>query len=944
MADFNGKKFDEFGGINKAVSERDDTLYLQDATNLDSNVVKGKMTLRQGSKLIVDDATTDINKFIEYRDEDNGKDVLLVLDKDSTVADRRLWFYTRTAGSTDQYARQDGAGPPDYSGGLSYGNVNLGDSDFGLTFFPYRNFVRIGTGNNSKNKALMFGYYNRTGTNGILRDSSGGRLEFSGYYLTKQQWVQQCDLFSGFKKILFDDDNSRQYALTNRGVEIRDTAGYVEKILNDVVAWDSLGIRGGLSYDDTNNYLYATGKVPNSSDTKIVRYDISKDYEMDASDTFTGTDYVYGVYADGTYVYVTYSDSTDIFVKEYALDLSSDNDRATVASYNNPLGMAITGDATYVYFSYEGKISRMLKASPYTLTHIFTSAYNIHDLAAYDSKVHMLHVLNAGATTQWYRCDNDGSNSVQVGSNIDGKCYGIHDSDGDFGVSNYTYGYYLSLRYTAATPTYSIGYYRPNKMSISPENMRDAGNAETYFYAMSIVDIWGQEHHLMSGVAGDIGNLTVYVNVDAENYNDLSSPSTDIDESNSIWNEFRKIDKIRVYRAYSATGDDKEPTTNYRFLREVDFDDARWDEESANKRYSLTINDDVGETEMSSVTYAQSSGLIERFRPYYVNWKYAHESNNYFYYGNMYIEDTYKQKFVQTRLNSPDICYQLDDNFENFGYGDGDEIVGFAKSDILFYVLKKEKSALYDGLNKRRDYDIGTYAPDSIVDNYFISKDGIYYLLPNSYIKISNPVDDLFLSNSSLEGASGALYRKHNKIIWLIPDSDGLCMVYNFKENTWDKYKTSYASGTVLANQFITQGADGRVLSSASTLNKILEWHTGYADGATYAGTGGNNISIYLQTADFTFGEEVINASVKKLLATIKSTDTITLGFYYINDNGNKNTSITLSAQSTLKTVSKWLQSVWGQSGYFLINQAVTGATEIDMLGFELKPKGKSRL
>ncbi len=70
MADKGYIKFRDFGGVNKGISERDDMVFLEDCTNFDSNVERGKLVTRKGQVAKVDLAAANLAQIFEYRDED----------------------------------------------------------------------------------------------------------------------------------------------------------------------------------------------------------------------------------------------------------------------------------------------------------------------------------------------------------------------------------------------------------------------------------------------------------------------------------------------------------------------------------------------------------------------------------------------------------------------------------------------------------------------------------------------------------------------------------------------------------------------------------------------------------------------------------------------------------------------------------------------------------
>jgi len=174
-----------WGGINKAESQRGDLLFVEDSVNLDSNLEHGELVSRKGFTGILNVTTTNLNRCINYRDVEWDKDVLLTYNKDVTVANRRIWLYTKALGAGSTYTKQN-----EYA----YGTIEMGD----VQFLQHHNTVRIGNGTGANNKALFAGYIDRTGDNGMFNNSD---FDQSGFYLLKAQWVQQASTFMRGSKV-----------------------------------------------------------------------------------------------------------------------------------------------------------------------------------------------------------------------------------------------------------------------------------------------------------------------------------------------------------------------------------------------------------------------------------------------------------------------------------------------------------------------------------------------------------------------------------------------------------------------------------------------------------------------------------------------------------------------------------------------------------------------
>lgn len=926
------KKLAGWQGVNRAISKRDSEIHLNTLINMDSNIVEGMLISRKGSEIKQSSgATPNIDKFIQFRDEQWQKDVLLVYDKDATAADRKIYVYTRTINTDNSFA-------PHTTASYSYGSLRFGDR---ISFLVHRNGARIGTGTAAANKAMFAGYINRevgSDHDAMFNDA----ISFSDFFLLKQQWVQQTSLVDHCAQIIYDSTRDKYYLLTTLGLEIRDSDFYVERILSDVTA-SPVGISaavdhyvGGLAL--STDYLYAIGKIPDSNDTKLIRYDLTNDLNILTSVTFDWSgsgERGHCVTTNGTNVYITWFDGTDGHIREYGMDLTGAANRATSAGNGFLLG--ITYDSTYVYACdrTNGTIIRMLIASPYTAS-TYTLA-GLLDIEHYNGNLYMIsttvtYELAAGdfgtpaSHTAKYTDTDQTNESISFLSAIPwlGQRGRLINFDG---VTNFNETGYVPTKVSLATDT-------AQPLSTSPTDYK----GRTYFYAFSIIDIYGQESHLHQGGSysfngasgGSPGaKLTIMVNIDSENFAEMTAPSTDPDEELSVWNEFRRMKKIRVYRAYNDEGNQPEPTTSYRFLSDIDINDPDWSEVAANVLYRITIEDKTTEANMSTVTYEESSGLPETFKPYYTNWQYGIKFEDRYYYGNVLASEGNAHEIIETPINSPDAAYEHDQNVDYFYTDDGDEIKGFAQVWNRLLVFKGNNTAIYNGLTKETTHNIGTSAPDSILIHnnvaYFIYGTGIYAMTPSGFERISEPVDELLAAESSLTGVSAVHFKQKQKLWFMVPNSKSYC--FNYNKNTFDVYDITTGSRVPV---FIGRGLDDTIFTTDSYDNMIRKENVGYVDGLA-----GNPIQIKMITNDIALGDGYLDTTLTRLFLTASSTDTLPVIVYWRNRNGVNNTTKTFAASSALATLKFYLSSVWGQYVRFDITKNITAEVRIDSIGFE---------
>jgi len=504
---------------------------------------------------------------------------------------------------------------------------------------------------------------------------------------------------------------------------------------------------------------------------------------------------------------------------------------------------------------------------------------------------------------------------------------------------------YLSQRsgrvvYFDGITNFNVAGYIPTKIAIGSTS--SVSTSDTYFYALSVVDIYGQESHLHSGctVQGSANNanvnLLISVNVNSENFAEMTSPSSDPDEELSVWNEFRRIKKIRVYRAYNEDSHAAEPTTSYNFLREIDINDSSWVEVTANSLYTFAFWDGTAQAEISTITYEESSGLPETFKPYYTNWQYGTQFESRYYYGNLRTDEANAHQIIQTPIDAPDVVYQHDENIDYFYTKDGDEIKGFATVWNRMVVFKGDNVAIYNELTKENVYSIGLSAPNSILAHnnvvYFVYGTGIWALTPSGYERISEPVDEILATESSLTGISGVYFKEKQKLWWLIPQSNSYC--FNINTQTWDMYDIQTGNRDVI---YIGQGLSDTIYTADQYDDKIYKENSSDTD-------AGTNMTVSFTSNDIPVGGEYVNSTFTRLHLTASSSgDTVPITVLWRNENGSNSVTKTfsLSGGGDLATRKMFLSGAYGQHVRFTLSKAITKQLQIHSFGVEYYQQGK---
>jgi len=672
-----------------------------------------------------------------------------------------------------------------------------------------------------------------------------------------------------------------------------------------------------------------------------VQYDLTDDFNVlnSVTKSAASNEYFHFVTCDGTKVYATWTNTVNFRIEEYSLTLGS------AATRYDSVGvhlLGITFDSTYVYAIDQdnGLIIRMLKASPYTADSYNPGVTNMIDIAHYDGNLYYINktTINVTATATF------NSDSVKY-----------TDANQDFNAINFNSAIpYLAqksgrvVKFDGVT-NFNVAGYIPTKISMSCplQNIpiTHASNS-TFFYAFSLIDIYGQESHLHQGcvvtrVDGvQTSKITISVNVNSEAFAEMTSPSTDPDDALSVWNEFRRIKKIRVYRAYNETSTSQEPTTDFNFLREIDINDVDWTEVTANALYTFEFYDGTAQKSISTVTYEESSGLPETFKPYYTNWQYGIEFQDRYYYGNVLTDELNAHEIIETPINAPDVAYQHDQNIDYFHPNDGDEIKGFATAWNRFIAFKGHRCMVYYGLDKENNYDIGTSAPNSIVTHnnvvYFIYRNGIYALTPSGYNRISMPVDEL-LAAETLTSVSAVYYKNKRKLWFHVPSSKSY--LFNHDEGTWDIYDVN--NGAAFNFAYVGLALDNKIFGSNDVDEKVWEFDSSIDDASP-------DMTVIFKSADIPLGDSFLNAVITRLFVTFHNTsgtEDLTVTIYYLNEDGWHNKSYTFDSSPTAdETKTKYLSGVWGQVVRFEISEAIADKLYIDSIGIEYLVKKHDRI
>ena len=875
-------KWEKFAGVNEGLDSLEGQDFLVSMQNFDSNVIDGQLVSRKGFSEALSGTIATPGNFICYRDEEWGKDVII---KHTNGA---FYVYTKTLGTDGVFA---------FYSLYSWGGSHPASGN--PVFLLDRNIVRLGNGAAEDRKvAHTMGYIDRSTASG--RAMFNDTVSFNDFFMKKQQWVRQGDLFGGVVGFDYDATKKKWYFLTNRGLEVRDERMHIETVLEGVIAW-SRQVQGSIHFK--SNDLYALGQMNTAStNTKIIRYDIEDEYGTIANslEYTTAGHIAYGVCTDGTNVFVSIDENGTFVVRRYAMDLTSGTIIYTATGSDFWWG-AITCDQTattgycYVGERNNNDVHRFKKDGTTVYNSDTLSAHAssaIQDLDFYNSRIYWV-VFNGNVYS-------NAADMTGVITTEKTDAFTLPETDNRITVDQASGDAYSSnpsgfiTQYTSATD-WTIEDSWGGHIVIKQLTNTGQINKPTRFYGYSIVDIYGQEHHLQSGMAfhetdGTAVVLSIYVNTWLEKYAFPPGYGTGHDPTSqdSIWNEFRTISKIRIYRATNSTNNSANEATSYFFLTEIDINDLNWTELTTGRQYQIYFRDETAASDISSITYTDNSGLPQSFKPYYTNWTYGKSFQGSFYYGNVRTDDLYPQQIVKTPLNSPDIVYQLPTNIDIFGTSDGDEIKGFAESWQRLIIFKGNKTAIYNGLVREKVYNCGLQAIDSIVEwnnlIFFLFRNGIYQLSPSGYRRISLPIDRLLAdeTTSNLASMSATFYEEREKVWFHVHESKSY--LYNIKKGTWDIYDLNHSGKEVT---YVDTGIDGKVFFSSNNSDQCYEFANADTDDTSaiklkakthlkQPGAGFLESIIFRKFIAFTYGGTVTNPNFEALIDNTAYQDTFT--------------------------------------------------------------------
>jgi len=619
-------------------------------TNLNVDEPEGQLSIRKGYTSWIGTSFTSIISIYQYRIEEDSSAVITLVNDNGTIR-----FIKDGSLVTSS--------PADGSGNLTTPTGSAIDSTHFNHYFGWRNSIRFTTGVGSTNHVLWFGYTKRltSDNDGLF----GNVLNDTGTYrLLRSQIVPEGIFANVLSNILIGGF----YYFSIQGTK------FIEKRDSEFRLVDRFEPPGEsrLASDFDDIYLATDGTyIYTAYGTQTVKRYTDSFLEDDSALFSSGTGNILGLCANSTHIFILKTDRIDKIISSTLL--SASNTTSVTA------GKSISCSDTAIYVGEESSsqpiISRRLVGSIGTTSHstVVLAATNTDVFSVRYSSPYVFVTLLVSGTSYYSHLYRYNEADVTL--------------DTDYDLSNSTHGVVLTssdvyaINYNGWLINYTTNASVSNRIGGIRTVLQSSGSLGSgiYFYKFSCEDIDGQSFTLSDPaiVYNPSGyNIVIYIMVNQSNLPD-----------------FYRIKKINIYRDYSSS-DELEGSGGYRFLKSIDISTGDWFDSSSYGFYSLAFIDDQLDTNMSSVTFLEISGIGENVKPRYVNGKYFTWSENQLHMANLYSDgDTFPSQIVRSPVNSPDSMSLFD--VYNYREGYGEEIRGISNFYNRTVVFKQFSTGIF---------------------------------------------------------------------------------------------------------------------------------------------------------------------------------------------------------------------------------------------------------
>ena len=784
--------------------------YCHELQNIDVDNPLGKMKVRDGySKYHAnadDSEFTNILSAYEYRFNTPGSTRFIVND---VVGGTETLKVSADAGSTWT--------------DLTLPGGSVLEAGFRNQYFGWQNHVLITTGNGSTNHILWYGYVDREidDSNGIFNNA----LEKTDYILTRSQLITPNGMFANIRSVAYLDGyyyisfnysrwiekRNSDFQLEERWAVNEDEAISAEPTAGVYVVVVSANASTGMLYIGTSGGLYEV----NPGTHKMVNED-------------TTVTNIIGICHDGTEIFaVSSSTLSKVTISTFANAGTTTSGLTTITAVSCDdtvtTGAVFIGDQVTV--RQRGKNDIGSDDYTYALTGVDAGMTNIWSMEYFDADQIYVACYDATNENAWV-VDLDASD-------VSTKNTQYQDDDVYSMFPIWVGG--TTLRFIA--PTYGIVRHIDATTLVSPEFLSltfvstlNAGElaAGGYFYKIAVEDTDGQIYTLSDEI------FTVLPTDDKQV--DLRIVATGDRSETDKFIEFYRIKYIHIYRAYSADIEGGNPGTDYKFLKKIDINDGGWAKNATWDMYFFDYVDNQLESEISSTTYQEISGISDETKPRYINGKYLTWLDGQLYLANYSHDgDDYSYGFVRSPVDQPDNLTLYDP----FGYdaGGGEPIKDIGNSYGRVVVFKTRSMGTFYNGSPEREYSFGLSSEGGFTkvneDIYFVSDKGIHLFEGNRVLNIVDSVITYFEAVSSLANVDVFYIEGKDRVLFSFRGDRVL--VLNIKHGIWTQYSSAFAFRGFLKNYAnMYMGWD---------VNTLYELYDGSTKDAEDVG-GGNGTAI----------------------------------------------------------------------------------------------------
>ena len=803
---------DKFMGLRQDIDYPDLKLnYCHVLQNIDVDDPVGVMRVRDGHGNKYDDTLgnypfTSLVSTYEYRFEVSSETVLIVNDNGT--------LKTMT----------DGGNPAS----LTLPTGATLESGFHNKYLGFKDHVLISAGNGATDYMLWYGYVDREADDD--KGLFGNVEEFTGYKLLKSQLICPNGTFSNiYDTVHLLDGSKHYYYLSFEGSK------YIEKRDSDFHLVSRFSIRpSGLSSipadnanvalcKDSSGYIYAAYEYSTAS-IAIVKIDPSG-WVMLALKTYTsGGHLVGGICTDGTMVYVAIKDASGGSLKELNVADLTENANVTIDDMLD-VDCDNTASTGWVYVLKAAEVTRREKSggggSFGDVSHT-NSDYLLMKRILLDTANSKLLVSSFTGDGHVYDLDPDNLTEDNDYENIDEPQGFINVEGSNWRGISTKYG---TVEHITSTPTLYPGLVSINFKSIASGGSLDTG---TYFYKISLIDIDGQEYTLSDPIVVNNTAASKQIRVTVIAHTDFL-------------NDLYRVEYINIYRAW-ATGDDAEfPSTDYKFLKQIDINSAEWvSDKTDNEVYYFDYLDNTTEATVSTVTFLENSGIGDTVKPRHVNGKYFDYIGNKLHLANFSHDgETYRNRIIRSPDDQPDNIAFYD--YYDYDVGDGEEIKGITNSYGRSVVFKNRKFRTFFNASPERDFVPGLSSDNGFTkvneEIYFVSNQGLHKFDGGKVINLHYPVIKLFRIAIGAETDAAVFYVEHlDRVVFSIKAAS--TFIYNIKYGTWSRYTSAMAFIGMYKNY------ENEYIGWNTVRFHILFDSTYVNDAEDYGGGNGSAISI----------------------------------------------------------------------------------------------------